>query len=121
MYSKRTDLKLLNQIFKVLDIFDISKIDSRMIFDRTAHIENRNSSDYIDLLHNYCKYVNSDKFTHFGRFAKKMLLLNSLKEGDKFLASVIGIRFELNDPYISAIANLKKEYDNRKEKIKIDD
>uniref|UniRef100_A0A6C0F8G8 S1 motif domain-containing protein n=1 Tax=viral metagenome TaxID=1070528 RepID=A0A6C0F8G8_9ZZZZ len=45
----------------------------------------------------------------------------NVKEGDKFLASVIGIRFELNDPYISAIANLKKEYDNRKEKIKIDD
>ena len=44
-----------------------------------------------------------------------------IKEGDKFLASVMGVRFELNDPYISVIAELKKEYDNKKERIKIDE
>lgn len=45
----------------------------------------------------------------------------SIKENNKFLASVIGVRFELYDPYISVIASLKKEYDNKKEKIKIND
>lgn len=44
-----------------------------------------------------------------------------IKEGDKFLASVIGVRFELNDPYIVVMAGLKKEYDNKKERIKIDE
>lgn len=43
----------------------------------------------------------------------------SIKEGNKFLASIIGVRFELNDPYVSAIASLKKDYDNKKERIKI--
>ena len=33
---------------------------------------------------------------------------SEIKEGDKFTASVIGQRFELNDKYISIIANLKK-------------
>jgi DNA-directed RNA polymerase subunit E'/Rpb7 len=33
---------------------------------------------------------------------------SDIKEGDKFTASVIGQRFELNDKYISIIANLKK-------------
>lgn len=42
-----------------------------------------------------------------------------VKEGDKFIGSVIGVRFELNDPYISVIASLKKEYDNKKERIRI--
>jgi len=43
-----------------------------------------------------------------------------IKEGDKFTASVIGVRFELNDPYITSVASLKKDYDNKKERIKID-
>ena len=33
----------------------------------------------------------------------------SIKEEEKFLAVVIGVRFELNDPYVSVIASLKKE------------
>ncbi len=45
----------------------------------------------------------------------------SIKEEDKFLAVVIGVRFELNDPYVSVIASLKKDYDNKKERIKIND
>ena len=31
----------------------------------------------------------------------------NIKEGDKFIANVIGQRFELNDKYISIIAQLK--------------
>ena len=34
---------------------------------------------------------------------------NEIKEGDKFTARVIGQRFELNDKYISIIAELKVE------------
>ena len=45
----------------------------------------------------------------------------TIKEGNKFLASVIGVRFELNDPYISVIASIKREHENKKEKIKIND
>ena len=34
---------------------------------------------------------------------------NKIKEGDKFVARVIGQRFELNDKYVSVIAELKME------------
>tara|TARA_E500000178_G_C16921891_1_gene707616 strand:- start:736 stop:1272 length:537 start_codon:yes stop_codon:yes gene_type:complete len=47
-------------------------------------------------------------------------IFDKIKEGNKFIASVIGVRFELNDPYISVIASLK-EYENKKERIKISD
>jgi len=33
--------------------------------------------------------------------------LSTIKENDNLLARVIGIRYELNDKYISAIAKLK--------------
>jgi DNA-directed RNA polymerase subunit E'/Rpb7 len=45
---------------------------------------------------------------------------SEIKEGDKFVARIIGQRFELNDKYVSIIAELveKKEFENVGEKKK---
>jgi DNA-directed RNA polymerase subunit E'/Rpb7 len=48
--------------------------------------------------------------------------INTIKENAKMLIKVVGIRFELNDPYICAIGSLaeyRKEDDDRKKKPKI--
>ena len=42
----------------------------------------------------------------------------TIKEGNKFLASVIGVRFELNDPYISVIASIKKNMKIKRRRLK---
>ena len=45
----------------------------------------------------------------------------TIQEGDKFIARVIGQRFELNDKYVSIIAELvdsNKEKEKEKEKEK---
>ena len=49
---------------------------------------------------------------------------NSIQEGDKFNARIIGQRFELNDKYISIIAELvkpKTDFEEKKPKIIIED
>jgi len=44
--------------------------------------------------------------------------LNKLNEGDKIVVTVIGIRFELNDTYICAIAKLNQSTNEAKPKVK---
>jgi hypothetical protein len=48
---------------------------------------------------------------------------NSIKENDKFIARVIAQRFELNDKYVSIIAEIvppKKEYQNKGQKPRLE-
>ena len=46
---------------------------------------------------------------------------SEIQEGDKFTARVIGQRFELNDKYISIIAELVKPKIDKKPRILIDE
>lgn len=48
--------------------------------------------------------------------------LNKIKEGDSITASIIGVRYELNDPYICSIAkltNIGMDHDGKKPRLNL--